>query len=924
MQSMKPPFLSDTPSLRRVNALLQEALTLPSGEREAWLDKLASHEGALLPVLRALLARGASAETSGFLRRPVDSLLARATGGVALASGEEVGPYRLIREIGMGGMGTVWLAERADGSLQRQVALKLPLYGWARGVAGRLQQERDTLAALEHPNIARLYDAGATDAGRPYLAMEFVDGRPIDEFAREQELSVRARVQLFQQVTLAVGYAHGRLIVHRDLKPSNILVSKAGEVRLLDFGAAKLLCDECPQDSALTREAGRALSPDYASPEQIRGDPVTVASDVYSLGVVLFELLTGARPYSLTPHSSAALAVAIGAAEVPVPSALIARDRRLRRELRGDLDNIIAKALKKSPRERYRTVCELSDDLQRWLDDEPVVARRDSVLYRMRKFARRNRVAVAGGALVLAALTAASVVTSVEMLDARRQRDEARLQAKRAESEERFANMVMEQVGANGRPLTREEMIDRSVELLDEQYGNDPRFIANALIPISGRYMDLGNTGKELAALQKAEGIARRLADADLLVIVQCNTVETELARGRLDRASERLREARTLLAARARPPPGEVIDCMHAEATLANARGDHAGAVERINRAIGLQERVDRTSRTYRALLSHAQMLYLLAGRPRDAYAVTDKTLALLNATDAQDNIAIAGAAHNQAVALYQMGEVSDAMARERAVLLLRHVAGGEEPVDTVIATTLARLLMRLGDAAAAESWAQRAVESARQGGNLFSQVFALSALAEAQQGAGRLNEAEEAVRAAGALLPAQSEPRLRAAVARAQALVALRQADLPRAVDASTTLLRLIGYPELKRVEAAQSGDLQLLVGARVALAAGRPADAELLSDAALTLATQISRHPERSATVGEARLLLAHAREARHDPTGAREAIRGAREALSIGLQARHPLVLEAASVEARLGAHLPDERGLLAVTNAPKSP
>jgi serine/threonine-protein kinase len=821
-------------------------------------------------------------------------------------------------------MGTVWLAERADGALQRQVALKLPLYGWARGVAERLQQERDALAGLEHPNIARLYDAGATEAGRPYLAMEFIDGLPIDEFAREHALAVRARVQLFQQVAQAVGYAHGRLIVHRDLKPSNILVNKSGEARLLDFGAAKLLCDDSPQDSALTRDAGRAMSPDYASPEQIRGDRVTVATDVYSLGVVLFELLTGVRPYSLSPHSSAALAVAIGAAEVPLPSTAVGRNRKLGRELRGDLDNIIAKALKKSPRERYRTVCELSDDLQRWLDNEPVRARRDSVLYRMRKFAGRNRMAVAGGALVLTSLAAASVITSMEMLEARRQRDEARLQAKRAEAEERFANMVMEQTGPSGRPLTREEMIDRSVELLDEQYGNDPRFIANALIPISGRYMDLGNTDKELAALQKAEGIARRLGDEDLLVTVQCNTVETELARGRVDRATERLREARELLAASRRPPVAEVIDCTHAEATLANARGDHGTAVERINRAITLQERVDRTSRTYRALLSHAQMLYLLAGRPRDAYTVIDKTLALLNATDAQDSVAIAGAAHNQAVALYQMGEVSDALARERAVLLLRHVEGGEEPVDTVIATTFARLLTRLGDPVDGASWALRAVESGRQGGNLVSQVFAETALAEAQQGAGRVKEAVEALHAAAALLPAQSEPRLRVAVARAQALVALRESDLPRAVDAATTLLRLVGYPDLTRVAAAQCGDLQLLIGARVALAAGRPADAELLSEAALKLAGQISRHPEHSATVGEARLLLALAREAHHDPNGARDAIRGARSALSIGLLPRHPLVLEATAVEARLAARFPEDHGLLAVATTEPHP
>jgi serine/threonine-protein kinase len=213
-------------------------------------------------------------------------------------------------------MGTVWLAERADGTLQRQVALKLPRYGWAAGVAERLGQERDALAALEHPHIARLYDAGITPAGRPYLAMEYVDGLPIDAFAAAHGLSVRARVGLLQQVAAAVQYAHGRLVVHRDLKPSNILVTRHGEARLLDFGAAKLLHDG-PQDSALTREVGRALSPDYAAPEQIRNEPITVASDVYSLGIVLFELLTGSRPYTLGAHQLAAESLASRGVDVP-------------------------------------------------------------------------------------------------------------------------------------------------------------------------------------------------------------------------------------------------------------------------------------------------------------------------------------------------------------------------------------------------------------------------------------------------------------------------------------------------------------------------------------------------------------------------------------------------------------------------------
>src|SRR5215468_1136472 len=430
---MKSLSVDDVSRWQRVNTLLQQGLALSPAQRELWLARIADEQADLMPLLRALFARATTA-SDAFMVRPVDSVWGEAisdTGGVKV--GEPVGPYRLVRELGSGGMGTVWLAERGDGVLQRQVALKLPRYGWAPGVAERLKQERDALAALEHRHIARLYDAGTTAEGRPYLAMEFVDGAPIDVFAARHNLPVRARLELFQQVTQAVDFAHRRLIVHRDLKPSNILVTHGGEVRLLDFGAAKLLRDSGPAESALTREAGRAMSPDYASPEQIRGEPITVASDVYSLGVVLFELLTGSRPYRLERQSSAALEAAIVDAEAPVPSTTVARDRKLSRELRGDLDNVITKALKKSTQERYATVRELADDLRRWLDHEPVRARGDSVAYRLRKFVRRNRVAVAATGLVLSALVVATGVTSMEMFEARRQRDEARLQAKRAE-----------------------------------------------------------------------------------------------------------------------------------------------------------------------------------------------------------------------------------------------------------------------------------------------------------------------------------------------------------------------------------------------------------------------------------------------------------------------------------------------------------
>jgi serine/threonine-protein kinase len=890
--------------VRRVNRLLQQGLALSQAERAIWLTRIADEHGDLMPLIRALLAR-ATNESDAFMARPVDSVWAEAIGGAGgVRPGEQVGPYRLVRELGSGGMGTVWLAERADGGLQRQVALKLPLLGWAPGVAERLQQERDALATLEHRHIARLYDAGLTAEGRPYLAMEFVDGSPIDVFATRHNLPVRARLELFQQVTQAVDFAHRRLIVHRDLKPSNILVTHDGDVRLLDFGAAKLLQEGGAPESALTREAGRALSPDYASPEQIRGEPITVASDVYSLGVVLFELLTGARPYRLERQSSAALEAAIVDAEAPIPSSTVAHDRKLCRELRGDLDNIITKALKKSTPERYSTVRELADDLRRWLDHEPVSARGDSVAYRLRKFVRRNRAAVAATSLVICTLAVATTVTSMEMFEARQQRDEARLQAKRAEAQERFANMVMEQTGPGGRELTREEMLDRSVELLEEQYSNDPRFIARALIPISGRYMDLDNTAKELAALERAETIARQLHDSVLLLSVQCNTVETELAQGSLERATGRMSEARTLLAHTAGVPVAERIDCIHAEATLADARGDRATAVERISQAIALQEQLDRTDLTYRALLSHAQVLYLHAGRPQDAWTVIEKTLAVLQTTDARNNRARSGALHNQAMALLQMGEVSAALGREKEALALVSREDSDQPTDPVMANVIGRLLTRMNRPEEAALWGERAVAGARGGGNLGTKVFALATLAETEERLGQHEEATALAHEAANLIEPDDNPRLRATVAHAQAFTALGRGHLHEAQAAIAVLLETIGYPDLAKVHAFQAADLQLLLAARVAFRAGNAADAARLSAQALEIATGVARDPRRSATVGEAQLVLARARDAQHDRAGAQLAIRGAAQALAAGLSPDHPLALEAAAIEARL--------------------
>jgi serine/threonine protein kinase len=333
--------------------------------------------------------------------------------------GELVGPYRLIRLLGEGGMAEVWLAQRADGSIKREVALKLPMLRRDReDLSSRFARERDILAALEHPHIARLYDAGVSPDGLPYLAMEYVRGERLTAWCDTHRVGVNERLKLVLQVLDALQYAHAHHVIHRDIKPSNILVNEAGHVRLLDFGVAKLL-EQHEQQTDLTIVYGRALTPEYASPELARGDTVEPASDVYSLGVLLYELLTGCLPYGIKATSSAALLEqAIVAAEVARPSAHLAPDAdaarattqdKLGRQLRGDLDAIVLKALAKIPSDRYGSAAALADDLQRYLSGQPVKARPDRLAYRFSKLVQRRRAGWAAAAIAAAVLAAAAL-----------------------------------------------------------------------------------------------------------------------------------------------------------------------------------------------------------------------------------------------------------------------------------------------------------------------------------------------------------------------------------------------------------------------------------------------------------------------------------------------------------------------------------
>ena len=404
-----------------MSELLDQALALDEAGVRSWLEAVGQEHPDLAAALReALLPGAAQAENLAALRSlpkldAADEASAPTASG--LQPGARVGPYELIRVLGAGGMAEVWLARRADGAFRREVALKLPMRARAQaGLEARFARERDILASLEHPHIARLYDAGVDPQGLPYLAMEYVQGAPLTDWCDAQRLGIPERLRLFLQVLEAVQYAHEKKVIHRDLKPSNILVTESGQVRLLDFGVARLLEAEETDQPALTNVYGRALTPDYASPELLRGDPIDARSDLYSLGVLLYELLTGARPYRLRSAASIGLLdQAIGAIEVKKPSLQLEQAsadnrastvERLARYLRGDLDAIALKALARDPAQRYAGAAALADDLRRHLDRRPIRARPAGIAYRLGKFVRRNRALLAVSVAAIAAIVA--------------------------------------------------------------------------------------------------------------------------------------------------------------------------------------------------------------------------------------------------------------------------------------------------------------------------------------------------------------------------------------------------------------------------------------------------------------------------------------------------------------------------------------
>jgi serine/threonine-protein kinase len=457
---------------KRISPLLDTALDMPPAQRAAWLAALPAEYADLREPLTDMLSRGRAVETDDFLDR-LPPFSAPPT-GLTLQANSVVGPYRLLRELGAGGTSSVWLAERVDGSIQRKVALKLPHLGLVdRGIAERIAREREILASLEHPNIARLYDAGIDEHGRPFLALEYVDGVPPDDFCRREKLGLRDKLGLFVNMLRAVAFAHARLIVHRDLKPSNILIREDGGVLLLDFGIARLLQPETALRAAHTVVGAAALTPAYAAPEQFSAQPVTVGTDVYSLGVILYELLTGVSPYSPDGRTLGAYEHEVLHVEPPLASRA-ARPAEAG-ALRGDLDAIVAKALEKAPTDRYASAEAFANDIERYLAAEPIVARPRSFAYVTRKFMRRNAWPLSIGAGALMLLMSALGFAAWQWKSAERQRVMAVERLADSRAAEEFTSTVLIENIQPGQTLSFEQLIARSEQIAKDTGANDLR-----------------------------------------------------------------------------------------------------------------------------------------------------------------------------------------------------------------------------------------------------------------------------------------------------------------------------------------------------------------------------------------------------------------------------------------------------------------
>jgi serine/threonine protein kinase/tetratricopeptide (TPR) repeat protein len=812
----------------RIDELLGAALDLPPCERDAFLDRVCGAETDLRAKIESLLR--AEQRARHFFADPLMHL------EPGLESSpperERLGPYRLERLLGIGGMARVYLARRDDESYERQVAIKVfrPVTELPE-VLLRFRRERQILAQLEHPNIARLYEAGTTEAGHPYLVMEYIDGLPLDVYCDRHRLGLDRRLELFDRICSAVHHAHQNLLVHRDLKPTNLLVTAAGEPKLLDFGIAKPLTPENRGDQVdLTRTGLRPMTPGYASPEQIRGEPITTACDVYGLGVVLYELLSGRRPHRATGIPPHRLERAICEEEAEPPSraveradehdpgqsaVAIARSRRLsprelHRRLQGDLDSIVLKAMRKVPGQRYASAERLAEDLLRFRDGRPVMARKGTFRYRAGKLVRRRWLPLTAAAVILGLVAVFLFTVLAQARRLARERSVAETRRLEAENERQKARYALDflvdvfrvaEPGESGE-VTAREVLAAGAQRISQELGGRPEIQATLLDTIGQAYLSLGllreasplleraltlrrqslggqhlevaTSLRSLAELKHLEGDYRtaekllrealaierkRLGVYDPGTVATLDDLSRTLTRlGELDAAERLAREALRIRRGAARHDPLEVADGQEALATVLLRQGKYE-EVEHLRREI-LATRRRLLAPTHPEVAESAANLGLvleIRGSYDEAARLTREALGIFRRILDPDHPEVATTLQNLGQILQSQGKFEEAESAFREALALRRSRYGERhPLVAVTMNNLGVLLQETGDPEGALALHRQALEIRRAtlGEKHPAVANSLCNLGEAYRVAGDLPAAESHYRECLALL--------------------------------------------------------------------------------------------------------------------------------------------------------------------------
>jgi len=745
----------------QVKEILAQALEQRPTERDDFVRRACGENAALRAEVQSLLVNYDRA----------DSLLENSPAADALSfqpdlPEKNIGVYRIIREIGRGGMAVVYLGERDDQNYRKRVAIKMVRPGiGTEQVLLRFRNERQTLAALDHPNIVKLLDGASTEDGLPYLVMDYVEGVPINEYCDVNRLSVSGRVQLFRSVCSAVQYAHQNLVIHRDLKPGNILITKEGLARLLDFGIAKLLNPEFVQAPLVTRTDSRPMTPEYASPEQVRGDTVTIATDIYSLGVMLYEILTGHRPYEVADSSWGEIERLVCDKEPPRPSTKIALDRervkataqlrsaepkQLVSLLRGDLDWITMKALEKDPSRRYATASELSADLGRYLCHEPVLARPASTAYRARKYVRRHPAGVAIAAGLVLLLAGFAIMQSIQLRRITRERD----RANRITSFMEGIFKVSDPSEARGNSITAREILDKSSADIGTGLEKDPELQAEMMFVMGDVYRGLGLFPRAQDLYQRSAEIRGRVLGPENLDTLK-SLDDLGWILNQEGHAAEAEKLQRQTVGTRRRVFGDKNLDTLKSMSNLAwtlDREGRYAESEELDREILDARRRMNEPDdREAAVIMNNLAATLGHEGRYAEAEQMKRQTLALRQRTLGPENPDTLTAMNNLAYTLRQEGRDAEAEKLQRATLdAQRHVLGPEHPDTLRSMNNLGAVLYSEGRFPEAEQLQREALDAKRRvlGPEHQDTLWAMHELARSLRGEGHYGEAERLLR--------------------------------------------------------------------------------------------------------------------------------------------------------------------------------